>query len=202
MNLENLKLVKIGLSSFISIKNEGFEALDLLDCADYPKSFFVSRWTRDHIRAFGGNPDNITILGESSGAMAVNCHVLSPMSKGLFHRAVSHSGSVFMGRSHITAACLLLYFKVFENKKRWNQIEQSYLSYCFVGFPGKSGPAPLQLLAEELKLNEKDPETLIKILQTLPAEDIQKVLGRLVEVSRPSSFSLTSFLLRHTLRNT
>ena len=55
----------------------------------------MSRWTRDHIRAFGGNPDNVTISGESAGAMSVNYHVVSPMSKGLFHRAISHSGSIF-----------------------------------------------------------------------------------------------------------
>ncbi|XP_046452283.1 venom carboxylesterase-6-like [Daphnia pulex] len=51
------------------------------------------RWIRDHIRYFGGNPDAVTIFGESSGAASVQHHLLSPHSKGLFHRAIAQSGS-------------------------------------------------------------------------------------------------------------
>ena len=51
---------------------------------------------RDNIRGFGGNPNNVTIFGESAGAMSVGFHVLSPMSRGLFHRAISQSGTANM----------------------------------------------------------------------------------------------------------
>jgi len=50
-------------------------------------------WVRDNIQAFGGNPNNVTIFGESAGGSSVGFHVLSPLSKGLFHRAISHSGT-------------------------------------------------------------------------------------------------------------
>jgi len=50
-------------------------------------------WVRDNIQGFGGNPNNVTIFGESAGGMSVGLHVLSPMSKGLFHKAISHSGT-------------------------------------------------------------------------------------------------------------
>ena len=50
------------------------------------------KWVRDNIAAFGGDPQNITIMGQSAGAMSVQQHCLSPMSKGLFHRAVMSSG--------------------------------------------------------------------------------------------------------------
>jgi carboxylesterase type B len=43
----------------------------------------VERWVRDHIRYFGGNPDAVTIFGESSGAASVQHHLLSPHSKGI-----------------------------------------------------------------------------------------------------------------------
>ncbi|CAG4948036.1 unnamed protein product [Colias eurytheme] len=51
------------------------------------------RWVKNNIRAFGGDPDNITLFGESSGAASVVYHMLSPMSTGLFNRAILESGS-------------------------------------------------------------------------------------------------------------
>lgn len=50
------------------------------------------QWVRRNISAFGGDPDNITIMGQSAGAMSVQQHCLSPISKGLFHKAVMSSG--------------------------------------------------------------------------------------------------------------
>ncbi|XP_068617053.1 bile salt-activated lipase-like [Brachionichthys hirsutus] len=49
-------------------------------------------WVRRNIRAFGGNPDNVTIFGQSAGAASVSYQMLSPYSKGLFRRAISQCG--------------------------------------------------------------------------------------------------------------
>ena len=49
-------------------------------------------WVKNNIAAFGGDPDNITIMGQSAGAMSVQQHCLSPLSKGMFHKAVMCSG--------------------------------------------------------------------------------------------------------------
>ncbi|XP_019629425.1 PREDICTED: LOW QUALITY PROTEIN: carboxylesterase 5A-like [Branchiostoma belcheri] len=48
-------------------------------------------WVKENIRNFGGDPDRITIFGESAGGASVCYHVVSPLSKGLFHRAISQS---------------------------------------------------------------------------------------------------------------
>ncbi len=50
------------------------------------------KWVKDNIASFGGDPDNMTIMGQSAGAMSVQQHCLSPLSEGLFHRAVMSSG--------------------------------------------------------------------------------------------------------------
>ncbi|XP_073680424.1 bile salt-activated lipase [Garra rufa] len=49
-------------------------------------------WVHRNIKAFGGNPDNLTIFGESAGAASVNFQILSPKNKGLIRRAISQSG--------------------------------------------------------------------------------------------------------------
>lgn len=51
------------------------------------------RWVKNNIAQFGGDPDRITIFGESSGGSSVTYHMLSPMSKGLFHRVIAQSGT-------------------------------------------------------------------------------------------------------------
>jgi para-nitrobenzyl esterase len=51
------------------------------------------RWVKSNIAAFGGDPGNVTVFGQSAGAMAIASLVASPEAKGLFQRAISQSGA-------------------------------------------------------------------------------------------------------------
>ena len=50
------------------------------------------QWVKDNIAAFGGDPENITIMGQSAGAMSVQQHSFSPLTDGLFQKAIMSSG--------------------------------------------------------------------------------------------------------------
>ncbi|KAK2719659.1 acetylcholinesterase-like [Artemia franciscana] len=50
-------------------------------------------WIRNNIHAFGGNPNNVTLFGESAGASAIAFHILSPLSRDMFNQAILQSGT-------------------------------------------------------------------------------------------------------------
>jgi len=87
---------RLGLEGFVYTP-DGDSNLGLRD------QLAAFRWVKDNARAFGGNPDNITVFGESAGAMTIADLVASPLSKGLFQRAIIESGHGAMVRPKAVA---------------------------------------------------------------------------------------------------
>jgi para-nitrobenzyl esterase len=62
------------------------------------------RWVRHNIKGFGGDPDNVTIAGQSAGGLSVLAHLVSPGSRGLFQRAIVESGAFALNQVPLSAA--------------------------------------------------------------------------------------------------
>lgn len=85
---------RLGLMSFADFSQiEGGETYTEINLA-LRDHIAALEWIRKNIAAFGGNPANVTIFGESAGAWSVTALVLSPKARGLFRRAIAQSGEV------------------------------------------------------------------------------------------------------------
>ncbi|WP_273277244.1 carboxylesterase/lipase family protein [Maribacter polysiphoniae] len=101
---DGLNLSKNGDVVVVSI-NHRLNVLGFLDLSAYGEKYkhsannsildikFALEWVRDNISNFGGDPDNITIFGQSGGGAKVNTLMAMPKAKGLFHKAINQSGS-------------------------------------------------------------------------------------------------------------
>ncbi|HKF29690.1 MAG TPA: carboxylesterase family protein [Candidatus Binataceae bacterium] len=79
----------------------GFFAQSALDAEGHPSANyglmdqqFALKWVRRNIKAFGGDPNRVTIFGHSAGGQSVYFHLVSPPSGGLFQRAIAQSGAL------------------------------------------------------------------------------------------------------------
>lgn len=82
------RLGAMGFLAHPALKADGFEGdYGILD------QQAALRWVKTNIAAFGGDPGNVTIFGESAGGFSVLTHLASPLSKGLFNKAIIESGA-------------------------------------------------------------------------------------------------------------
>lgn len=96
----NYRLNLFGFLAHPALNKEGplFANYGLLD------QQFALRWVRENIAKFGGNPDNITLAGQSAGGASVAFGLVSPLTKGMFHRAIIQSSASYLNAIQLEPA--------------------------------------------------------------------------------------------------
>ncbi|XP_077284899.1 juvenile hormone esterase-like [Arctopsyche grandis] len=79
---------RLGILGFLSLGTE-----DVSGNAGLKDIVMSLKWVKENVISFGGDPNNVTIFGESAGGAAVQFLMISDIAKGLFHKAISQSGS-------------------------------------------------------------------------------------------------------------
>jgi para-nitrobenzyl esterase len=85
----NYRLGELGFL-FLDELDEGYAGSGNIGILD---QIAALEWVRDNISRFGGDPDNVTIFGESAGGMSVGTLLATPSARGLFHKAIAQSGA-------------------------------------------------------------------------------------------------------------
>ncbi|XP_066903036.1 esterase FE4 isoform X2 [Halyomorpha halys] len=81
---------RLGFLGFLS-----FEDKEMPGNQGLKDQVLAMKWVQKNIAKFGGDPNKVTLVGESAGAGSAYHHTVSPMSKGLFHRAIAESGTSY-----------------------------------------------------------------------------------------------------------
>ena len=115
----------------------------------YMDQIVALEWIKENIAAFGGDPKNVTIFGQSAGGVSVHSLLTIPDAKGLFHKAISHSGG---GRDGVLTGRPI-------NKENADPFYTVSAETIGVNFARKHG------------INENDPDAIAK-LRKLSVEDI------------------------------
>jgi para-nitrobenzyl esterase len=85
---------RLGVDGFLFLGDENAN-LGLLD------QIAALTWVQENIAAFGGDPTNVTIFGQSAGGMSVGTLLSMPLARGLFRRAIAQSGGRGITSSHL-----------------------------------------------------------------------------------------------------
>ncbi|XP_054168668.1 acetylcholinesterase-like [Oppia nitens] len=83
----NYRVANLGFLFFDNSRSEAPGNAGIFD------QIMALQWVKDNIQHFGGNPDNITLFGESAGATSISLHLISPLSRHLFNQAILQSGA-------------------------------------------------------------------------------------------------------------
>lgn len=122
-------------------------------------------WIRDNIARFGGDPRNITLFGQSAGAVDVNVLLTSPLAQGLFQRAIAESGTVTRNPDPATLAMTALGAVM--------HVRNGAVAYSDAPLLSEAEKEGAELAA---RLNAPAGESL-KFLRGLPAADLLKAVS-------------------------
>ena len=98
----NYRLGALGFFAHPDLNNTNFGLFDQIKALE---------WVQENIEQFGGDPDNVTIFGESAGGASVEMLMVSPLTKGLFHGAIVESGKHMLTHTHTVTQSIFTLFE-------------------------------------------------------------------------------------------
>ena len=84
---------RLGAFGFLNLKEVTGGRIPATGCEGVLDQIAAVQWVRDNIEAFGGDPENITVFGESAGGMSIGSLMAMPEAQGKFHKAILESGA-------------------------------------------------------------------------------------------------------------
>jgi len=84
---------RLGAFGFMNLKEITGGKIPATGCEGLLDQIAAIQWVRDNIEAFGGDPENITVFGESAGGMSIGSLMAMPAAQGKFHKAILESGA-------------------------------------------------------------------------------------------------------------
>lgn len=148
-NIQSVKILINKLLLFIGFLSVDDESVGVPGNAGLKDQVQALRWIRDNISQFGGDPNNVTLFGESAGGCSVHYHLLSEMSRGLFHKAIVMSGSAL----NPWGVCPL--------KNLPERLAKG------VGWTGEGGAVQMMKV-----LRSAQPESIVKAQETLTTKEV------------------------------
>jgi len=103
---------RLGALGYLYLGGHGGDAWGASANAGQLDQIAALRWVRENVAAFGGDPDRVTIFGESAGAVAVSTLLAMPQAQGLFSKAIAQSGTANrLGDTHYASAITRAYLE-------------------------------------------------------------------------------------------
>jgi para-nitrobenzyl esterase len=105
---------RLGALGFLNLADASGGAFPGSGAQGISDQIMALRWVGENISRFGGDPGNVTVFGESAGAMSVGALLACPSARGLFHKAIAQSGAAHIGhtREHSAKVARLLLDKM------------------------------------------------------------------------------------------
>jgi para-nitrobenzyl esterase len=95
---------RLGAFGFLNLRDASDGKLPGTGAEGLADQIAALRWVKANIDGFGGDPDNVTVFGESAGGMSIGALLAAPAARGLFHKAIAQSGAAHIGRDRDRSA--------------------------------------------------------------------------------------------------